>query len=155
MVKITTLIKNIDVRTITKGILVSRPAAALPSTTIGTIFTISGGRILIVSLTGTVATLLSGTNSTTVGLTPTWSGTSAPAALSSAGVIPVAVSSPVCSKLDGGALIVVASGSIIAPTPWLAAAGAVTITTASTVTGTVSWEMIYVPLDAGAQVVAA
>lgn len=136
------------------GFLVSRPAAALPSTTIGSIFTISGGRVLIRALTGTVVTLLSGTNSTTVGLTPS-GGASAPAALSSAGVIPVAVGSPVVSKLDGGALIVVVSGSIIAPTPWLASAGAVTITTASTVTGTVSWDLVYVPLDPGASVAAA
>jgi hypothetical protein len=151
----TTVYRNADVRLLTKGVLVSRAAAALPSTTIGSIFTITGGRILIVSLTGQVVTLLSGTNSTTVGLTPTWSGTSAPAALSSAGVIPVAAGSPVCSKLDGGALIVVASGSIIAPTPWVAAAGAVTITTASTVTGTVSWDLIWIPLDTAAAVVAA
>jgi len=151
----TTLIANKDVRTINKGILVSRAAAALPSTAIGTIFNITGGRILIVSLSGQVATLLSGTNSTTVGLTPTYNSTSAPAALSSAGIIPTAAGSPIVSKLDGGALIVAASGSVIAPSPWLATPGAVTITTASTVTGTVGWEILYVPLDNGAQVAAA
>jgi hypothetical protein len=150
-----TNIQNQQILRATTGFLVSRAAVALPSTTIGTIFNITGGRVLIKALTGTVVTLLSGTNSTTVGLTPTVSGTSAPAVLSSAGVIPVAVGSPVVSKLDGGALIVVASGSVIAPTPWLAAAGAVTITTASTVTGTVSWDLVYVPLDPGAVVAAA
>jgi hypothetical protein len=154
VVKITTLIKNADVRTLTKGILVSRAAAALPSSTLGNIFTISGGRVLIVSLTGSVATLLSGTNSTTIGVTPT-GGASAPAVLSSAGIIPVAAGSPLISNLAGGALSVVVSGGVIAATPFLALAGVVTITTASTVTGTVSWELIYVPLDVAAQVVAA
>ena len=148
--------QNTQIRNATTGFLVARAAAALPSTTIGTIFNITGGRVLIKSLAGLVVTLLSGTNSTTVGLTPTASGgASAPAALSSAGIIPVTVGSPVVSKLDGGALIVAAPGSVIAPTPWLAVAGAVTITTASTVTGTVSWELIYVAYDAGAAVVAA
>ena len=150
-----TAIQGQQVLRATTGFLVTRPAAALPSTTIGSIFTISGGRVLIKSLSGTVATLLSGTNSTTVGVTPTWNATSAPAVLSSAGIIPVAAGSPVMSKLDGGALVVVVSGGIIAPTPWLALPGAVTITTASTVTGTVSWELCYVPYDTGASVVAA
>jgi len=151
----TTIIKNADVRTIAMGINVTRAAAVLPSTTIGSIFTITGGRILIRSLAGLVVTTLSGTNSTTVGLTPTYNSTSAPAALSSAGTIPTTAGAPIVSKLDGGALIVVASGSIIAPTPWLAVAGAVTITTGSTVTGTVQWDLTYTPLDVGVQVVAA
>lgn len=151
----TNIVKSQDVRTIALGINVTRAAAALPSTTIGSIFTITGGRILIRSLHGSVVTTLSGTNATTVGLTPTYTGTSAPAALSSAGTIPVTAGSPVISKLDGGALIVVASGGIIAPSGWIAVAGAVTITTASTVTGTVQWDITYVPLDIGASVAAA
>jgi hypothetical protein len=148
------LIKGIDVRTIAAGILVKRAAAALPSTTIGSIFTVTGGRVLVVSLTGQVATLLSGTNSTTIGVTPS-GGSSAPAVLSSAGTIPVAAGSPLISNLAGGALAVVVSGGVIAPTPVLVPAGAITVTTLSTVTGTVSWEVIYVPLDDGASVVAA
>lgn len=152
----TTIIANKDVRTIALGINVTRTAAALPSTAIGSIFTITGGRILIKCLTGLVQTLLSGTNSTTVGITPTLSGgASAPAILSSAGVIPVAVGSPVTSKLDGGALIVTVNGSLLPAAPYLMVPGAITITTASTVTGTVQWDLTYVPLDIGAQVVAA
>lgn len=152
----TTIIKAQDVRTIALGINVTRTAAALPSSTLGNIFTVTGGRILIKSLTGLVVTLLSGTNSTTVGITPTLSGaTSAPAALSSAGVIPVAVGSPVTSKLDAGALAVLPPGSPGAAAPFLMVPGVVTITTASTVTGTVQWDLTYVPLDIGAQVVAA
>lgn len=152
----TTLIKNADVRTIAYGINVSRAAAVLPSSTIQTIFTVSGGRILIRRLSGLVVTLLSGTNSTTVGITPTLSGgASAPAILSSAGIIPVAVGSPIVSKLDGGALIVTVNGSLNAAAGYETIPGAITITTASTVTGTVSWDLTYVPLDVGAQVVAA
>jgi hypothetical protein len=152
----TTLIKNADVRTIALGINVTRTAAALPSSTLGNIFTVSGGRILIVRLSGLVQTLLSGTNSTTVGITPTLSGgASAPAILSSAGVIPVAVGSPVVSKLDGGALIVTVNGSLNPAAGYETVPGSITITTASTVTGTVQWDLTYIPLDSAAQVVAA
>lgn len=148
--------KNRDVRLLALGINVTRPAAALPSSTLGNIFTVTGGRILITSLTGLVQTLLSGTNSTTVGITPTLSGgASAPAILSSAGVIPVTVGSPVVSKLDGGALVVTVNGSLLPAAPYLMVPGVVTITTASTVTGTVQWDLAYIPLDLGAQVAAA
>jgi hypothetical protein len=150
-----TNIQNQQVLRATSGFLVVRAAAALPSTAIGTIFNINGGRVLIRHLGCIVASTLSGTNSTTIGLTPTFNTTSAPAALSSAGIIPVATGSMCVSKLDGGALIVVVNGSIIAPTPWAAPAGALTITTASTVTGTVSWEIVYAPLDPAASVTAA
>jgi hypothetical protein len=149
-----TNVQNAQVLHATSGYLVTRAAAALPSTTIGTIFTITGGRVLIKAISGVVVALLSGTNSTTMGLTPS-GGASAPAALSSAGIIPVAVNSQIGSKLDGGALIVAVPGGIIAPSPWLAPAGAVTITTASTVTGTVQWDLLYAPYDPGASVVAA
>lgn len=149
-----TLIKSADVRTIAAGINVSRTAAALPSSTIGSLFTISGGRVLLKVLHGQVVTLLSGTNSTTVGLTPLNTGTSAPAILSSAGVIPVAAGSPVVSKFDGGAMIVTVTGSLNAAAGYVTIPGDITITTASTVTGTVKWDLIYVPLDVGATVVA-
>lgn len=149
-----TLIKSADVRTISLGINVSRAAAALPSTGIGSLFTISGGRVLLKVLHGQVVTLLSGTNSTTVGLTPLNTGTSAPAILSSAGVIPVAVGSPVVSKFDAGALIVTVNGSLVPAAGYVAIPGDVTITTGSTVTGTVKWDLVYVPLDVGATVVA-
>ena len=152
----TTIIANKDVRTIAYGINVTRTAAALPSSTIGNIFTVTGGRILIRRLSGLVVTLLSGTNSTTVGITPTLSGgASAPAILSSAGVIPVTVGSPVVSKLDGGALIVTVNGSLNPAAGYETVPGSITITTASTVTGTVQWDLTYIPLDIGAQVAAA
>lgn len=150
-----TNIQNQQVLRATTGFLVVRAAAALPSSTIGTIFNIAGGRVLIRHLGCIVSTTLSGTNSTTVGITPTFNATSAPAAFSSAGIIPTAAGSMCVSKLDGGAMIVVVNGSIIAPTPWAAPAGAVTVTTASTVTGTVSWEIVYTPLDPAASVTAA
>lgn len=152
----TVSISAASVRAVALGINVTRTAAALPSSTIGSIFTVTGGRILIRRLSGLVVTLLSGTNSTTVGITPTLSGgASAPAILSSAGVIPVTAGSPVVSRLDGGALIVTVNGSLNPAAGYETVPGAITITTASTVTGTVQWDLTYIPLDTGALVVAA
>lgn len=145
-----------QLRRLQLGSRVTRSAAALPGAALGNIFTITGGRVLITSLTGIVIATLSGTNSTTVGITPTAAGaTSAPAALSSAGIIPVTIGCVVSSKLDGAAMVVTPAGSLIAPTPYMAPAGVITVTTASTTTGTVQWEVLYVPLDDGASVAAA
>lgn len=149
-----TNVQNQQVMRASHGFCVQRAAAALPSSVIGTIFNITGGRVLLVSLTGIVATLLSGTNSTSVGLTPTNTGTSAPTALCSVGIIPVAAGSPL-TALFGGALLVTVTGGLIASAPWHAVPGAITITPASTVTGTVAWDLIYAPIDPGAVVTAA
>jgi hypothetical protein len=149
-----TNVQNQQVMRASTGFCVQRAAAALPSSTIGTIFNINGGRVLIKSITGMVVTLLSGTNSTSIGVTPTSTGTSAPTALCTAGIIPVAAGSPLTGVL-GGALLVTVPGGLIAATPFHAVIGAVTITPASTTTGTVSWDLIYVPIDPGASVTAA
>ena len=154
----TTLIKNADVRTLGLGICVTRAAALTPATGIGSIFNITGGRIAIKSLTGLVVAAMPATvNTITVGLTPTYNTTSAPAILSSAGTVTsLAAGAPITSKLDGGALIVAVNGGIMAPTPWVAVPGAVTITTSATsATGTIQWDLVYVPLDVAAQVTAA
>ena len=66
----TTLIQNRDVRTISAGLAVSRTAATIPQTAAQNIFTITGGRILLVALIGTVTTVIGGT-ATTVKVTNT------------------------------------------------------------------------------------
>lgn len=148
-----TNVQNQQVTRAAFGFCTQRAAAALPSSVIGSIFTISGGRILIRSLTGIVSTTLSGTNSTSVGLTPLNTGTSAPTILCTAGIIPVAAGSPL-TGLFGGALLVTVAGGLVQAAPWLAVPGDVTITPASTVTGTVAWDLIWVPIDPAARVVA-
>src|SRR5579859_6798280 len=49
-----TLLQNKDVRLLAMGIKVSRAANTLPATTTGNIFTVSGGRILVLALVGQV-----------------------------------------------------------------------------------------------------
>lgn len=145
--------QNVQVQRASTGWVTTRAAEALPSTTIKSLFTATG-KVMIKAVYGQVVTVLSGTNSTTIGITPIATSTSAPAILSSAGIIALAVGAPFVSKLDGGAMIVTVTGSLMAASPYIMVAGDITCTTASTVTGTVTWGCVWVPLDVGSNLVA-
>lgn len=154
----TTLIKNQDVRTIAAGILATRATAALPQTATGNIFTVSGGRIMVVSLTGWVTTVMGATVTTlSIGLTPT-TGTSSTTSLASATAV---TSKEVGTHFSigstpGSALVVGANaGAPVQSTghaAWVLNTGSITVTTNASDTGSVQWDLIYIPLDNGAQV---
>lgn len=153
--------KNADVRTIAAGILVTRAGKTLPQTGAANIFTITGGRIMVVSLTGLV-TVATGATATTlsVGLTPV-SGTSSATSLASAtSIISKEVGTHVgIGSTPGSALVVAANAAAPFQTTghaaWALQTGAITVTTSGSDTGQIQWDLIYIPLDAGAQVVAA
>jgi hypothetical protein len=156
----TTLIKNADVRTIAAGINVSRATAALPAGVAGSIFTVSGGRILLIALVGEVTTVLGATVMTlSLGVTPTVGS----AAASVLGTTSAAMAnSPVGTHIianPGGAVVTdvanQAGGTVLRSSWFLVPVGAVTVTPSATETGSVKWDLTYVPLDVGAQVVAA
>lgn len=153
--------KNADVRTIAAGILVTRTGKTLPQTTAANIFTITGGRIMVVSLTGLV-TVATGATATTlsIGLTPA-SGTSSAVSLASATAI---TSKEVGTQFSigstpGSALVVGTNASTplqcTGHAAWSIQTGAITVTTSASDTGQVQYDLIYIPLDVGAQVVAA
>src|SRR5258707_627317 len=125
-----------------------------------TIFTVSGGMILVVSLVGHVTTVMSATATTlTVGLTPTeGAGSSAPAALASAGTITsLEVGTNVTLGATAGAALAVgtnASTVIIKPAPIIVNTGAITLTGSATQTGFLRWVLTWVPLDDASTVVA-
>lgn len=156
----TTLIKNQDVRTIAAGILVTRAAATLPQTATGNIYSVTGGRIMIVSLTGLV-TVATGATVTTlsVGLTPA-SGTASNVALASATAVTSREVGTMCSigSTPGSALVVGTNASspvqCTGHAAWAIQTGTITATTSASDTGQIQWDLIYIPLDAGAQVVA-
>jgi len=160
----TTIIKNLDVRTIALGLAVTRATATIPQTATQNIFTVSGGRIAVVSLVGTVTTVIGGTATTlSVGLVPT-TGTAAAASLATAVAITSKEVGTVVSlgATLGAALIVggtsgnAGGGAAIDDgTKVLVPQGTISITTSASTTGAMSWDLVYVPLDAGAQVVAA
>src|SRR5258708_22461213 len=82
---------NRQIRNASTGFNTIHAAQQVPTVALSpqTIYTVAGGMILVVSLVGHVTTVMSATITTlTVGLTPTeGAGTSAPAALASAGTI--------------------------------------------------------------------
>lgn len=156
-----TLIKNQDVRTIAAGVLVTRATAALPQTATGNIYTITGGRIMIVSLTGLVTTATGATITTlSVGLAPT-SGTSSNVSLASATAVTSREAGTMVSigSTPGSALVVGTNASTplqcTGHAAWAVQTGSITITTSASDTGSVQWDLIYIPLDNAAQVVAA
>lgn len=154
----TTLIKAQDVRTIALGINTSRATNTLPAGALGNIFTVSGGRIAVVSLIGEVTTVVQNQACTlAIGTAPTV-GTGSATALGTATSI---IAAPVGTHFGanpGGATVVDLStqAGVLMPSQLLAVdPGTITITTSATNTGSVKWDLIFVPLDVGAQVVAA
>lgn len=153
----TTIIKNADVRLIQAGILVSRATATLPPGALGGLFTITGGRIIVKALIGEVTTIIQAqactvkvTHTPTTGTAVDWSAVSASISALEVGgklALPAAAAT---------ALVTGNAGGLIAPqASWIATIGSIGITTSATNTGSVKWDLIYVPLDNGAQVVAA
>lgn len=153
----TALIKNQDVRTIALGIMVSRATATLPATALGAIFNITGGRILIRSLIGEVTTAIQAQACTVkVTSTPT-TGTAVDLSAVSASISGLEVGGKLTLPAAAATGLVVgnAGGVIGEQAKWIVPIGSLGITTSATNTGSVKWDLIYVPIDVGAQVVAA
>lgn len=154
----TTLIQASAVRLITEGYLVARATSALPATATGNIFTVTGGRILIVSLVGEVTTAVQNQACTiALGYAPTV-GTGSTTALGTASsVIAAPIGTHVGFNPGGAAAVDLATqaGVSVPSARFLVDPGAVTITTSATNTGSVKWDLIYVPYDTNVTVTAA
>lgn len=155
----TTMVNSSSLRLVDAGQLVSRATATLPATAAQNIFTISGGRIFLIALVGEVTTIIQA-QSTTVKVTSTPT-TGSAIDMSSTGTDinalevggrislanPPAAATALVKTNAGytnlqGVRVVVPIGNI-------------SYTTGATSTGSIKWDLIYVPLDTGATVVAA
>lgn len=148
-----------SVRAIKDGILVARATAALPATTSQNIFTIAGGRILLLALIGEVTTVIQA-QSTTVKVTSTpttgsaidMSSTGADInALQVGGRITLAdppAAATALTKTNAGYTNVQSVQTIVP-------IGTISYTTGATSTGSIKWDLFYVPYDAAATVAAA
>lgn len=160
----TTWVNPANISRMSLGFSVARNAAVLPATATTAYFTVAGGRVIITSLVGTCTTVCSATATTlAIGTTPT-SGTASTTSIATAVAITskevgthvaVAASSGV-----GGALIVGTNASTPVYLPaqgvgFVLSAGTIDFTTSATNTGAFKWNLTYLPLDAGATVVAA
>lgn len=149
-------IQGSEIRKLLFGQKIDRAAAALPQTTAGTLFTVSGGRILLTSIVGQVTTVIQAqANNTKLQAVPT-----------------VGTAVDLCANLDisadevgclygitglfSDAMVGANAGATVAPrNPLIIPAGAIKLACAASNTGAVKWSLTYVPLDSGASVAAA
>jgi hypothetical protein len=138
------------------GRVVVNPGKTLPATATGNLFTVTG-IVQVTFLVGVVSTILQAAN-----VSPTLGVTGSAAAIAAAPAAPyngTAVGAVITMPLTpGGALPVpvTAQGTANGAIRFVVNAAAITITTATTVTGAITWILGYVPLfPKGAGVVTA
>jgi hypothetical protein len=136
------------------GITVVKAAQALPQTATATLFTVTGGPILVQRIVGKVTTATGATvTNLSLGYTPT-GGANVPAGLCTAAAI---------TSLAVGKLFVVApfttgttpvapfiGGAVQMPDPQLPVVvpdGVITWTTSASDTGAMAWWLTFIPLD--------
>lgn len=135
------------------GIKVERAAAVLPATATQTIFTVSGGRVIITGIVGEVTTVCSAT-ATTVLIEAVGTASAVASSLHTAtAVTSLAVGNMFTPTAQGAAAqtgsAVSLNNETVVPT------GIVRITTSATNTGAMKWLVTYIPLDDGASIAAA
>ncbi|MEU6397871.1 hypothetical protein ABZ867_12925 [Streptomyces cinnamoneus] len=151
------LIAGSQLRTLLYGTKVDRATAALPASTTGSLFTVTGGRVLVTSIVGRVTTgIQAQANAIKLVATPSGSGavndlsgTVESNGLAAGGLLSI-------TGLAGDAMVKSTGGGVSTlRNPVIVAAGAIGLNTAATNTGNVEWSLTYVPLDDGASVAAA
>lgn len=136
-------------------IKVSRATASLPATTTGTIFNVIGGRVKLKALIGEVTTAIQAQAcNLSVNCNPTVGGTAVIASTVDINADEAGTTYGV--EGDGTALVATSSGY----TPGcfgepVVQEGIISITTSATNTGSVKWDLYYLPLDPTAYVTAA
>ena len=152
------------------GALVTGGPKTLPISTTGHIFMVSGGRVIVTSLTGVITTVIQSQATTlSVGNTPT-GGSAATATFCATldlDALPVGTSLAVpqakatallksgadgtllWSTTSGGQGVPVTSGGLL-----IVPAGTIDVTTVATSTGAIQWSVSYVPYDTGATITA-
>jgi hypothetical protein len=131
----------------------TKATAALPATTTGTLFTVSGGCIMVTSIIGVVTTSIQAqANAVKLVATPTTGtvndlcGTVDVNALAAGGLLTL-------TGLAGDAMVKSTGGGISnLRNPIVVNIGVIGLNTAATNTGSVRWVMTWVPLEDGASV---
>lgn len=135
---------------------VDRAAAVLPATGNQTLYTVSGGKIIMLGLVGEVTTVASATATLiTFGAVPTTGPVQALNLNTGSAITSAAVGTLVtltgaftdAAIIGGAGQILDSQGVVIAP-------GGIRITTDATNTGQLKYSLWYIPLDDGASVVA-
>lgn len=156
-----TVISGDQLRALRYGKLVSKATAALPASTTANLFTITGGRIILTSIVGEVTTVIqTQANNTKLSSNPTTGSTVDLCAVKDITALEAGGFLSLVPELDvtpfGAALQQQNAGAISLPVLGIVIpVGAIELNCAATNTGSVKWDMTYVPLDNGASVAAA
>lgn len=133
------------------GNTVSKATAALPQTTTGTLFTVTGGRVLLTSIVGEVTTVIqTQANNMKLVATPT-TGT----AVDICAVLDVSAKEAGClfgiTGLFSDALVGANAGATVTQrNPVVLPIGTLKLSCSASNTGNVKWICTYIPLDVGA-----
>ena len=151
------IIQGDEIRAIALGTLVTRATAALPQSTDGALFTISGGRVIVVALVGEVTTVIqTQLNNTKLKFNPTATG----ADQDLCAVLDITadavgelytISGTVGDAMRSDLLI----GNPVLTNPLVLSEGDIELDCSASNTGSVAWDLVYVPLDTGASVASA
>ena len=138
------------------GIRVDRATATLPQTTASAIFTVSGGKCLVLGIVGEVTTVIqTQANDTKLVANPT-TGTSSDLCA----VLDISADEVGCLYGITGTVANAMVGANAGYTTWPAAPivvneGTIDLNCAASNTGSVAWSIWYVPLEDGAAITAA
>ena len=140
-----------------QGYHVAKATATLPATTTQNIFTVTGGRCLVLLLLGEVTTIIQAqANNLKVTSAPT-TGTAVDLA-SNLDVNAKEAGTLLLAELDGTALVGANAGAALSGVGQSACVvpiGSIRIETSATNTGATKWDIWYIPLDVGALIASA
>lgn len=154
-----TLLQSDQLRTLNQGIFVSRATDTLPATTDEALFTITGGRVFLLGILGEVTTVIqTQANNTKLKFNPSATGSDvdlcAVLDITADAVGTYYTITGTFATAMQGATVHCAAANTMLPQPVILGAGDIEIDCAATNTGSVKWDMWYVPLDKGASVAA-
>lgn len=154
-----TLIQGDQIRSLLCGIKVQRATAALPQTAAGALFTVTGGKVLITSLVGEVTTVIqTQADATKLTFDPVDAGATQDLCATTditadaVGTLYSITGTPATALQD--ALNFLPSNKVPAQ-PIVLKPGSILLDCAASNTGSVKWDLTYIPLDNGASVAAA
>lgn len=154
-----TLIQGDQIRSLLCGIKVQRATAALPQTAAGALFTVTGGKVLVTSLVGEVTTIIqTQADATKLTFDPVDAGATQDLSATvditadAVGTLYSLTGTPATAMQD--ALNFLPSNKVLAQ-PLVLKPGSILLDCAASNTGSVKWDLTYIPLDNGASVAAA
>jgi hypothetical protein len=133
------------------GMSANRTAAVLPATGNQTLFTVTGGRVLILGLIGEVTTVMSATATNLKLTTVTTVGAISADIAANTAVTSVAVGNLFSLSTLGGAMTT--GPAVTQGNEFYVQAGIIRATTDATNTGAMRWQALWIPVDRGAALV--